>query len=1260
MRKKTIGLLVGVLCSFAAFCFVGCSQSQGETPPPEQEQEISEILFDKSAVTITLGDTVGLSYTEKGTVIGEEIWTSSAPDYVSVNEEGEVTALQTTDAPVAITLTKGDISDVCQVTVDLGGQLPALRSSALPEENGDFVLSVTVGSEIDMGFSVYFNNRFYDDATFTYDFDGDELGSFANGIFTAGNESGMSELTVTASWRGVDSAALIRKVRISVQNEYVIKLNGGTSANDIALYTTSSFAGKTYENSLPFVIDVEENGVALADDKVQVSLAEVSDLVALENDRLYGVGSGKGNIIITFLDSDGNTRMSELPVSVVRPVETYETVVKNFSAADGELGIPYATLFENYVAGETEITAFEGDRQLTVENGKILGVSDSAEGKNVTTVSVYTREAGWNITLEVYTKVIKEAEDLAYFKAIQSVTKTEVGDNLYYYYSGTADSEYAVDYGFYKNVNGVATFCYYSTKTSKNTTGKTNANTLANDAYGLLSGTTVDGSVKDLDVSYFRTSSGSYYKVSRFDGYYVLGKDIEADGYELARATDYPVTGYSSHPVLGIASLGLQGTFDGQGYVVRGLTLDQGGVFGQIGAGATVKNVAFTDVQWSESANTYKGVLASFIEGNKTQKSGLENVYIQAQTLPNTNYAGLVASQIEYNAHITNCVFEVSEKGMAGANYGIFGSKYNWDKVTDMSVSNANWQNVIVLSEMPLIASQDGWVIDDKNYVDNGTKKAKITSISRFIDYGAMAEGDSAKLFETFNTLYWSETGDLLLYRACEETFFVEKAALLVDGETFDGEVANDGESHVLSVSVKGLSVELVSLTTGDTGILEIVENKIKPLTTGTATLCVAFAYNGVTYEKDFIVNVIAVYETITGNVYYSTADTTLYLVDGETTQMLTGASVTTITGDSVDLSNTANAVKTIENVLLTIDGESYLASVQSVEKVIAKAEDLAYFKMGVQLKGDGLTDVLYVNYNSTTVYKYGDETALGTGALDSNNALTYNGEVISVFKTSGGSYYEYKSFGGYYVVICDIDATNYTLPRANDYGSNSYTSTPVLHTLWCGLQGTFEGNGHTIDGLTVGSQQGIFGSVSANGLIKNVAFTNVRFTSTDNNTGLLASFFGGKIMNCYIQAAALANAEKNVGLVAGTFHSGAVITNSLFKVEEKGTNNQGYGVLAGNHNLFSTGNRTKLDCTIISSLPVITDGSKSLVASGETADNTISWEATNVVRYATLDTLLNAENASVYAALKASFTTDNGDAAAKAMWTEIFAGFEK
>ena len=154
--------------------------------------------------------------------------------------------------------------------------------------------------------------------------------------------------------------------------------------------------------------------------------------------------------------------------------------------------------------------------------------------------------------------------------------------------------------------------------------------------------------------------------------------------------------------------------------------------------------------------------------------------------------------------------------------------------------------------------------------------------------------------------------------------------------------------------------------------------------------------------------------------------------------------------------------------------------------------------------------------------------------------------ELKDITKDQGKSIVSSTRFDGYYVVANDIDATGYShkviksdeesykltfevgadgkvlatkkedtaLYKVEEVGS--YTDRAIRG----GLEGTFDGAGHTISNLTV-INQGLFGLVTS-GTVKNVGFTGVKLKGSEYgmNTCLFAqNVSDGRFENVYVQA---------------------------------------------------------------------------------------------------------------------------------------------
>ena len=117
---------------------------------------------------------------------------------------------------------------------------------------------------------------------------------------------------------------------------------------------------------------------------------------------------------------------------------------------------------------------------------------------------------------------------------------------------------------------------------------------------------------------------------------------------------------------------------------------------------------------------------------------------------------------------------------------------------------------------------------------------------------------------------------------------------------------------------------------------------------------------------------------------------------------------------------------------------------------------------------------------------------------------------------------------------------------------------------------GTFDGNGHTIQNLSIKGigYQGLFGRIEAGAEVRNLGVVNFDITAT-NYSGGLAGRNAGTMFNCHA-IGVIASAMISGGLVG--YNEGAII-NSWSDAEVTGY--AGTGGLVGNNNGFVTGCRS-------------------------------------------------------------------------------------
>lgn len=149
------------------------------------------------------------------------------------------------------------------------------------------------------------------------------------------------------------------------------------------------------------------------------------------------------------------------------------------------------------------------------------------------------------------------------------------------------------------------------------------------------------------------------YKLYRYDGRIALGANIDLEGAIVPTLDFHGGSGGS------VSDHGFRGTFDGKGYTVSNLGGTAGnnganvgatyGIFGHIGAGAVIKNVAFTNVTIGASNS---GLFAQRSHGT------FENVYVQGTRTTNGSWVGTF---VAFNhGNMTNCVINVTDSEATG------------------------------------------------------------------------------------------------------------------------------------------------------------------------------------------------------------------------------------------------------------------------------------------------------------------------------------------------------------------------------------------------------------------------------------------------------------------------------------------------------------------------------------------------------------------------------------------------------------------
>ena len=152
-----------------------------------------------------------------------------------------------------------------------------------------------------------------------------------------------------------------------------------------------------------------------------------------------------------------------------------------------------------------------------------------------------------------------------------------------------------------------------------------------------------------------------------YDGYFVLGNDIECAGTEVVFSAPHAssVQGEINN-IYTVEGQGFRGTFNGNGYAIKDANFWAGGLFGEVASGAVIKNTKF------EKATVYYawGVTTGIL-GVNLAAATVENCYfdVACAHYPSAdgygNGSAVLAGWTYYGAMIKNCVFNMRENGQS-------------------------------------------------------------------------------------------------------------------------------------------------------------------------------------------------------------------------------------------------------------------------------------------------------------------------------------------------------------------------------------------------------------------------------------------------------------------------------------------------------------------------------------------------------------------------------------------------------------------
>lgn len=411
IKKLGVWLLSALAC-IAVVAFAACSETPGSSSLGNLEVPEYTLTLDKSETSLLIGDEITLKAAYDA-IEGETLEFSSSNEGVaSVSNEGKVTAISCGET--TITVSYGDLSKTCVVTVGLGNEVPTLSFTQIQEN----AVTVSRGDTLNLDSYVSFNGKTFTDATIAYTFSEETIATMEGNILTP-VKVGETSLTVAANWRGETCATLEKTLTITVIDEVNLYVNDGAS-DTFTLYTEGNFAGETFQKTMPFAANATANGAAA--ECTVTPLENATDYVDLQDGVLTAKAEGvaKFKLSCTVGEGDGAKEYSrEIVVNVVLPVVDYATHVP-FSAFDGTIDV--VSIFGEEV---TLVKAISDGEEIDVVDNALKGiVADNAQILEKK-VSVYTATCGYNLTLKVYTRILDDADDLAIFNLETATTVIE-------------------------------------------------------------------------------------------------------------------------------------------------------------------------------------------------------------------------------------------------------------------------------------------------------------------------------------------------------------------------------------------------------------------------------------------------------------------------------------------------------------------------------------------------------------------------------------------------------------------------------------------------------------------------------------------------------------------------------------------------------------------------------------------------------------------------------------------------------------------
>ncbi len=1112
MKKILIKILLAIMM-FSTTFFVGCScggngdggqggggQGGGGTPPPPPTPTI-ELKADK--VILTVGEYSKVTATNYETVEGQNlVFASANPNAIKIDSQGNVEAIAEGDSIVSVTY--GEAKAQIKMSSTFNGFVPELLIDGLLTRN----LSNVDTDQINP--YVYFNGRrfgFDEGLTVNYESTNTNLLTVdQNGVVSGvAGAIGDASVVVTATWRGFNGESTFsmkKEIDYRVDVNTIFTINGNT-ASAYEVYTKAEFEGQNYENVIDFNCTAKYGEETISAEDITVTVNN-EEMASFENGKLTGKAfgtDGKTTVTLSFVKNDV-TYTKIVSLTVIRPIASYADRIKYFSTFTGDYkdeSNSYAdTSLTNTIFGTSPIVdIYQGDVRLTEENGKILGVVGNFDTVADVTLRIGTQTERYDVSVDVYTKVIQNSKDIENTFNINTYGK---------FITGYCEMIVDVDMKGYEFKHEG----YYHATVKDSSVGGFR---------GVFNG---NGHV----ISNFQTKDaskgGMFLYIQGYEGNTPVIKNVAFDNVKFGNNGGSVMALGTSNQTL-FENIYIKIADDNTGLV----------------KGALVPN-------YSESTVFMKNVFVN-VPTNKTinpvtdGSNDTENMHVLSGT-------GSVKSTGNTKYGFGSLFSSASVVKTDGED--------NFDNVYVVSPMPLIYYegNDITFEVSKLQGYKDGadqtLTIKEKDSSTNKTKSV-IRYNPYYYGYGAnQTETWNGKEIPTNSTHQNYEKFSIKL----GANYYTSIDELANSGADLSKFATADSECWIIKNGVPvWRSMDQDSYYTTENGKLNssnIVLNEDKKHTSIGVT-----NYTDVDFD---IVNAVSNNENVTATVNSDGKTITLNVVDGYEDWDVTKNIQITVTFDTnktlvVNVKLTSVIEKINEEVLFSsLDGVFHgnnLVAHSQIAKAYQVKDDGSLSTLNLTKEGyvlgtvtnitNGFKDVGYIKIRIETVngkqYQFNKVKAY-TGILTNGQHLKWFGMETASDKNSG-----------HYIVANNIDANNVGVTHAQ-YPNDQSPYNQIISTATGGFQGIFDGRGYTIDNM-FSFRSGLFGRVYSDEQgtteIKNVAFTNVsldslaktldngkqhaagplfaRFTPDtvlvrDDATGLLVAKYQTLIENVYIQ----------------------------------------------------------------------------------------------------------------------------------------------